>query len=190
MKVKDVMSTPPVVCRATASVAEAAAEMWRHDCGALPVVDDNEVAIGMITDRDIAIAVGTRTQPAGEIPVSSVISGHLTYVHPDDGLESVVESMERDRVRRVPVLDESSHVVGLVSINDLVLRAEKTAETALAPDHVLAAVREVSTHWRPATIEHVSEVSSAPRETKRSWRVDARAGDASARTTTRRRGHH
>lgn len=186
MKVREVMSTPPVTCRTSSSLSDAAAAMWRNDCGALPVVDEHDTAVGMITDRDICIAVGTRAQRASEIPVQSVITGHLSYVRPDDDLATVFASMERDRVHRLPVLDEQAHVVGVVSLNDLVLRAGDVArDAALEPTHVIATLRQISAHWLPEPTTHVKEVEAAPMETP----VDGkRAGATRANGPIRRRG--
>lgn len=182
MKVKDVMSTPPVTCRTSSSVAEAAAEMWRHDCGALPVVDEHDTAVGMITDRDICIAVGTRDRRAADIPVQSVITGHLTYVHPDDQLSTALDAMQRERVHRLAVLDEQAHVVGVVSINDLVLRAgDQARDESLSTNHVLSTVRQISTHWLPVPTEHIAAVASAPIES-----VQMESGPARRPTRARR----
>jgi CBS domain-containing protein len=153
MKVREVMSTPPVTCSAGSSLAEAAAEMWRHDCGAVPVVNESGAAIGIITDRDIAIAVGTRECCAAEIPVSSVISGRLSYVHPGDDVDAALETMKRERIHRIPVLDDESHVVGVIAMNDLILRAaEHPADPALATPRVMEAIRNISTHLLPAEV--------------------------------------
>lgn len=198
MKVKDVMSTPPVTCRTSSSLADAASEMWRNDCGALPVVNDNGVAVGMITDRDICIAVGTREQKAAEIPVQSVITGHLTYVHPDDELSEVFTSMERERVHRLPVLDDQAHVVGVVSINDLVMRAgEAERDRALATGHVISTIRQISTHWLPTAPKHSTVLDATPFDATLvdaspvdPNQVEAAPGDRTTNPTTRLRSRN
>src|SRR5258708_697542 len=69
MRVEDVMTENVKACRPEISLAAAAALLWEGDCGALPVVLDGGKLVGMITDRDIAIALGTRNQNPADIPV-------------------------------------------------------------------------------------------------------------------------
>jgi len=59
VKVQDLITSNVKSCRPETSLAAAAVDMWENDCGALPVVDGEGKVIGLITDRDIAIAVGT-----------------------------------------------------------------------------------------------------------------------------------
>ncbi len=67
MKVKDIMSDNPACCTADSSLQEVAKMMLDHDCGAIPVVEDNthKRPIGVITDRDITI----RTVAVGDNPL-------------------------------------------------------------------------------------------------------------------------
>ncbi len=62
MKVQDVMTAPAHSCAAGASVVTATQLMWDYDCGALPVLDQNGRPVGMITDRDICMAVTRRNR--------------------------------------------------------------------------------------------------------------------------------
>ena len=62
MKVKDAMSKTPVFCRLETNLGSAVEMLWNHNCGMLPVVDAQRQVVGVITDRDIAIALGTRNQ--------------------------------------------------------------------------------------------------------------------------------
>ncbi len=73
MKVQDVMTSEVKSCRPETNMAEAAVIMLDYDCGALPVVNNENKVIGMITDRDIAIAAATKGRLASEISVSEVI---------------------------------------------------------------------------------------------------------------------
>ena len=60
MRVRDLMTSDVKTCRPETNLAEAVKEMWEGDCGALPVVGDDGRVAGIITDRDICIAVATR----------------------------------------------------------------------------------------------------------------------------------
>ena len=78
--------------------------MWDYDCGALPVVNEAGHVIGMITDRDIAIAAATKRRPAAEIAVSEVISGNVCSCVRDDDIKSALKTMRHEKVRRLPVV--------------------------------------------------------------------------------------
>ena len=155
MFVKEVMSMPAATCHTSSSLAEATAAMWTNDCGSLPVVDDNDHVVGVITDRDICIAAGTRDKRASEIPVSSVISYHASVVHPDDDVSSALHVMETRRVHRVPVVDAENRAVGIVSMNDLILRAEhKQSQHTLRDVDVLHALKRMALHQLPVVYPH------------------------------------
>ena len=85
MKVRDVMTSDVRTCRPETNLADAVRHMWDGDCGALPVVNDEGRVTGMITDRDICIAVATRGRSADRIAVREVTQGHAyTCLAEDD----------------------------------------------------------------------------------------------------------
>ena len=68
MKVKDLMTTEVKRCSPETNLAAAARIMWEGDCGVIPVTDEYDHVVGVITDRDICIAAATRPRTEGEIP--------------------------------------------------------------------------------------------------------------------------
>jgi CBS domain-containing protein len=125
MKVEDVMTSDVKSCRPDINLAAVGVMMWEYDIGALPVVDDSGKAVGMITDRDIAIAVATKGRPASEIPASDVISGKVYFCHPNDDVHTALRTMRHEKVRRLPVVNDSGMLQGILCMNDIVLRAEE-----------------------------------------------------------------
>lgn len=103
----------------------AAALMWEGDCGTLPVVVDGGKIIGMITDRDIAIELGTRRQIAAETPVSEAMSKEVFACAPDDDIHTALKTMRKDRVRRLPVINDEGSLQGSLSMNAVAIHAEK-----------------------------------------------------------------
>ena len=75
MKVKDVMTQPAVCCAPGTNVGEAVELMWVHNCGTLPVTGTGGKLEGIVTDRDISIAMGTRNRLAGELTVGESPQG-------------------------------------------------------------------------------------------------------------------
>lgn len=125
MKVRDIMVQTPRYCNPHSNLAEITEALWSHDCGALPVVDEAGKVVGVITDRDICIALGTRNRPASEITVGEVISGKLFPCSPNDEIHTALETMKAQRIRRLPVLDKTGRLQGILCLNDLALHAEK-----------------------------------------------------------------
>ncbi|HZS06515.1 MAG TPA: CBS domain-containing protein [Blastocatellia bacterium] len=125
MKVQDVMTSNVKACRPETNLAAAATVMWEEDIGVLPVVTDEGKVVGMITDRDIAIAVGTRGCPAAGIAVSEVITGKVYSGHLHDDIHSALKTMRHWKARRLPVVNDDGLLQGILCLNDLVLRAEE-----------------------------------------------------------------
>ncbi|RMF84585.1 MAG: CBS domain-containing protein, partial [Nitrospinota bacterium] len=95
------------------------------DCGVLPVIDQANKVLGVITDRDICMAVATKHRPASAITVGEVLSGTVYVCGPDEDLSAVLPRMQTAQVRRLPVVDTEGTLCGMLSLNDLILRAEK-----------------------------------------------------------------
>jgi CBS domain-containing protein len=123
MKVQELMTKDVRVCRQQTNLSEAVWNMWEADCGVLPIIDDGGRVIGMITDRDIAIAVATKGRLPSEISVGEVTTGQVYSISPDEDVRSALNTMRLGRVRRVPVTIDDGRLVGLLSLNDIALRA-------------------------------------------------------------------
>src|SRR5688572_6382781 len=100
MKVQEIMRERVETCVANNNLAAAAAIMWNADCGVLPIVADGRKVIGVLTDRDIAIAVGTRQKNAAEITISEVMSKNVHSCSPDDDIHAALKTMRKEKVRR------------------------------------------------------------------------------------------
>jgi len=125
MKVHDLMTQNVRVCRPETDMAEASVMMLESDCGALPVVDETGRVLAMITDRDIAICVATKGRPANEIPVSAAMSRELFFTKEDQDIKTALKTMRHDKIRRLPVIDDHHKLIGILSLNDIVCRAEE-----------------------------------------------------------------
>ncbi len=131
MKVRDLMTAGVKTCRPDTNLAEAVRDMWEGDCGALPVVDDAGHVIGMITDRDICVAVATRDRRADRIAVREVAHDHVYSCLADDDATVALETMKTHKVRRLPVIDAEGHLQGIVSLNDMATHPKATSAQAL-----------------------------------------------------------
>jgi len=129
MKIEDVMTKNVYFCSPSMNVAEAVAMMWTDDCGALPVVNESGNVVGMITDRDICIALGTRDVNAGTLRVGGIFVPRLFSCEPGDDIHQALATMTANKVRRLPVIDSRGTLQGIVSIDDVVLNAETIPKT-------------------------------------------------------------
>jgi CBS domain-containing protein len=122
MKVREIMTVAPRTCTPDTTLAEAANVMWESDCGALPVVDDGEL-VGIVTDRDMFIALGTRNTRAALLRVGAVATTKVVTCGPDDEVEAALSTMKEACVRRLPVVDLNRRLIGILSLNDIVVAA-------------------------------------------------------------------
>src|SRR5690606_8688971 len=108
-----IMSKPVQCCGTDDPLSRAAQLMWEHDCGAVTVLGPGDAVVGIITDRDLCMAAYLQGRPLAEIPVRSAMSREVVACAPSDSIESVESLMQRRQVRRVPVIDERGHPVGM-----------------------------------------------------------------------------
>ena len=127
MRARDVMRRKPRTCTPGSSLAQAGRTMREADCGFLPVVGDGDRVVGVITDRDLALAVSERDRKPSEIEVRLVASGEVWSCRADDDLRTAMGVMRDRRVRRLTVLDETGGLEGILSLDDIVLEAHATA---------------------------------------------------------------
>jgi CBS domain-containing protein len=127
MKVSEAMSRDVRVANPNQSIYEAACIMAQMDAGVVPVVE-NDRLVGMITDRDIVVrAVAAGRGPSA--PVREVMTPDLKYCFEDEDLSHVAKNMAEQRVRRLPVMSRDKRLVGILSVGDIALTAEKKAAT-------------------------------------------------------------
>jgi CBS domain-containing protein len=129
MKVKDVMTKDVKICKLDSDLSTVAREMWMRDCGVIPVVHDGEV-IGVVTDRDICIAAGCKNRPPAEITIGEVMTRKVHSCRPDADVRDALKIMREKQVRRLPVIDAKGKLCGILSLNDVAIKARAIANPA------------------------------------------------------------
>ena len=158
MKVQDVMTYGVQTCRPESNLADAAMRMWRNDCGVLPVVADGAKVVGMITDRDICMAAATKHRDPANIRVKEVISGKVYGCSPDTDIHEALKIMQQKQVRRLPIISaEDGKLAGILSMNDVALRAKAERKAELSAEDVENTLRAVCTHRPVAQAKPVQE---------------------------------
>lgn len=127
MRVQEIMTRDPSCVTSDATVREAAQLMRRENVGIVPVVQgsgSDRKLLGVVTDRDIAIRCIADGRD-GDCRVREVMSGErLATCSPNDELDDVMETMGREQVRRIPIVDERGSLVGIVSQADIARKAK------------------------------------------------------------------
>jgi CBS domain-containing protein len=156
MKVQHVMVKSVRFCTPDTNLAIVTKIFWEQGCGALPIVE-NDRAIGMITDRDISIALGTRNAKAGETFVRDVALPKVFFCLPQDDIHTALNTMRAQQVRRLPVVDNEGALAGILSLDDVVLFAGEKPADELTYSDVVDTMKSIYEHpaaGRVLAVEH------------------------------------
>lgn len=119
MMVQDLITRSPATVDQTSPVADAARVMRERDVGSVVVVEDGEI-VGILTDRDIVMRLAVDDEAWGS-SVESVMTVVPVCVRGEVDVEQCIERMEEHGVRRVPVLSEDGALLGVVSLDDILM---------------------------------------------------------------------
>ncbi|TVP53793.1 MAG: CBS domain-containing protein [Halomonadaceae bacterium] len=156
MLIKDAMSSEVVSCLARTSLQEIAILMWDNDCGAVPVVDDEQRPVGMVTDRDIAMAAALQYKPLWELTAENVSSNkEVICCKASDGIADALGLMQKFAVRRLPIINQYGQLTGILSMGDILSftqaarsRAKKTSNSNIDASEVMGFLKHVSGHHK------------------------------------------
>ena len=155
MKVRSVMTTPVEWCTPSADLGIVAMMMWQQDCAALPVVDETtRHVVGIVTERDICIAGAQTSRPLWDIRVEHVMTLSADTCRADEDIVAAFETMRDRRVQRLAVLDEGGHLVGMLTLADMILEASlaqgsEASRSSLPPLDELVALQRTTGRRRP-----------------------------------------
>jgi len=132
MKIKHVMTKDPTCCVPSDTAQRAASIMREQDAGVVPVIENEQSLkiVGVVTDRDLCMNVVAEGRDPKSTPVEACMTTAVVSCSPNDSVEKATHLMRENQIRRVPVIDEQRKLVGIVSMADVVGRANvKTTET-------------------------------------------------------------
>ena len=159
MKVKDVMTQSAVCCAPGTNVGEAVELMWVHNCGMLPVTGTGGKLEGIVTHRDISIAMGTRNRLAGELTVGEVATRNVVTCKPEDEIHEALQTMAEKRVRRLPVVDEQGVPQGILSMDDIITHGDLNKWQGcceLSAEEIIRALKRLYGQRPPAVRLHAA----------------------------------
>jgi len=161
MKVNEVMTPNATAIWLTESLADAAKLMWENDCGVLPIIKDGRKVVGMITDRDICMAMAMRDANPSSVSVEEVMTGQVYAVKPEDDVDQALQEMQEHRIRRLPVVNPEGELEGILSMNDIVLNAKNSNATtadSIKYSDVVKTYQAICCHPVPAQESTVASV--------------------------------
>ena len=124
MLVKELMTGAPATCRPETNLGAAVEILWNRNCGFLPVVDAEEKVIGVVTDRDICIAMGTHNRLPGDLSVGEIATRRVFTCGPEDEIHEALYTMANKQVRRLPVVNKENVLEGVLSMDDVVTHGD------------------------------------------------------------------
>lgn len=151
MHVADLMRSDVVTCRTDETLADAARRMWECDVGALPVLAGDGRVVGMLTDRDVAMAALLRGLPLGAMGVGETARRTPVGCAREASLDEAEALMADHQVRRLLVLDAEGRLLGLITLSDLAGAASDFAgDTGLTSIHLARTLRAVCSPRPPS----------------------------------------
>jgi len=118
MKVKDVMHRGVTWVEPTISIREIARRMRDDDIGSVPI-GENDRLVGIVTDRDIICRGVANGADCNALTARDVMSKPIIYCRADDNLELAIRIMEKNKIRRLPVIDKNKRLVGMLALGDI-----------------------------------------------------------------------
>ena len=133
MKNSDIMTKDLVYSLPSDMVSDVAKLMKDEDIGPVLIVDDSHDGkrlVGIVTDRDLALKVVGEGRDPNSTRVEDVMTGSLVTCRADDDVENAVRAMAQNQLRRIPVVDDSGQLVGIISQADVATRLNEPQSTA------------------------------------------------------------
>ena len=117
MKLSDIFSKFVVTAERQETLGAVALRMQEHNVGMVVVVED-ERPVGIVTDRDLALALGAQGVSL-QAPVQKVMTHHVLAIPEDTSIFTATQFMREREVRRLPIVDREDRLVGIVTLDDL-----------------------------------------------------------------------
>lgn len=128
MTISSIFNREVITVRRDATVLHAAMLMRQYHVGDVVVIEDHKgksVPVGIVTDRDVVIELVATELDCKVITVGDIMGTHLTVIKENDGIFETIQLMSVKGVRRLPVVDSTGSLVGIVTLDDLLLLLAK-----------------------------------------------------------------
>jgi CBS domain-containing protein len=128
MRVSEAAVQEVLTVHEDASLADAGTLLRNADCGSLLIVDSDYRLTGILTDRDIALALADGDAAASAVKVGEAMTRDLQTCRPDEDVRVALQRMAEHGIRRLPVCTPDQKLLGILSIDDLLLAERRGLE--------------------------------------------------------------
>lgn len=128
MEVKECMSTKVCYCTPNSSVKDAAKLMCDNHVGCIPVCNNENQIVGVITDRDVILRSIACDKDVCQTKVSDIMTCNPCCCTPDTTIDEAEKLMSGLQIRRIPVCDTNNKIVGIISLGDLAHHGKEVGE--------------------------------------------------------------
>lgn len=118
MKVKDCMCNEVLCATPTSTVQDCATMMSNKHVGCIPICDNTQNVVGLVTDRDIVLRCVACNKDPKNTPVTDIMTCNPCCCTPDTDITEVENLMSQNQVKRIPVV-ENNRIVGILTLGDL-----------------------------------------------------------------------
>jgi CBS domain-containing protein len=118
MKIKDIMTKDIVCVDAKSTASDAAKKMKDQDVGTVLVIDENQLK-GLVTDRAITTRTIAEEKDPRNVPITDIMTKDIIGCSEDDDVFEALQTMGKNKIRRLPVVNSESQLVGIVSLSDI-----------------------------------------------------------------------
>jgi len=138
MQCNEIMTVNPECCLPSDSVMKAAQLMKSEDVGPIPIVEDKngKKLAGIITDRDLAIKVVAEARDPQATNVAEVMSDHVITCKEHDDVDKALKLMQDHQLRRIPVVDQGDHLLGIIAQADVATRLGSSRATGKVVEQI------------------------------------------------------
>ena len=132
----DLMTDNATCCLPSDTVVAATRSMRDEDVGSVPVVDEQQRLLGIITDRDVALRVVAEGYDPGDTTVQEVMTRHPVTCRPDDDMRRALDLMALHQVRRIPVVGDGQRLLGIIAQADIATRMNSPRRIATVVEDI------------------------------------------------------
>ena len=118
MLVRHVMTEAPKTLSSERTVADAAGLMEQYDVGVIPIANENDALVGVVTDRDLVLRVLAKQRDPREVTLGDIATTTTFTIGPDDNVADARDLMAANKIRRLPVVKEGK-LVGILALGDI-----------------------------------------------------------------------
>lgn len=129
MLVKDAMNKDVKTIGENDNIKNAADKMVKHRIGSLVVLSSNDELLGLLTERDIMRDVVARGENSKEVKVGEIMTKEVIVISQDASLEDAADIMTKNKIKKLPVVNEEGGLIGIITASDLIAYEQKLVES-------------------------------------------------------------